>query len=201
MAVVTQSTTLEFGPECAWGQQRYDKTAASDATGAQQVGIFGPPRWTMTLTQPGLMTVRKAGLWMALVVALRGRVNVLAGWDPVCVLPQGTARGVQTLNAAAAAGATALSVGGMAAGATYLAGDRIQLGAGYGTSQVVMVLADAVANAGGVILLQTEPPLLMAFAAATAVSYTRPIAYFRQRASSTRWTYANRGMSVQGMSA
>jgi hypothetical protein len=103
----------------------------------------------------------------------------------------GTMRGTLTLNAAPSAGAVAISVTGGAgqAGKTLQAGDYLQIGSGLGTSQVVMVMADATANGSGVIALTTEPPLRTAFASGTAVQWDRPAAYFKQQGTAVAWSY------------
>lgn len=201
MAVITLPA-LVFGAECGWGQQRHDLVATSEATGAEQVRLLSPPRWTLKLVQPATMSLDDAAAWQALVVSLRGRVNVLAAWDPIFKAPRGTMRGSLTLATAAAAGAATLSVSGGAgqAGKTLAAGDRLQLGVGLGSSQVVMVMSAATANASGVVQVTVEPPLRAAYASATAVAWDRPMAYFRSRSQSTAWTYAKRGTRVTGMS-
>ena len=47
MAIITLPTTLKLGPNCGIGQQRFDLLASSEPTGADQVRLMGPPRWTI----------------------------------------------------------------------------------------------------------------------------------------------------------
>ena len=201
MAVITLPATLKLGARGGMGQRRFDLLSQSEASGTQQTRLLGPPRWTLQLVQPQVLTLTEAGAWTALLMQLRGRVNVLAAWEPTRAAPQGTARGTLVLNAAAAIGAgpvTPLSVGGCSpTTGTFKAGDLLQVGTGLGTSQLVMVLADAAAVAG-VATLYTEPPLRTAFAVSTPVAWDKPLAHYRLQADASTWTYAP-GSLVSGM--
>lgn len=201
MSIITLSATLKLGPQCTFGQRRFDLLSQSDASGEQQVRLLGPPRWTLGLVQPGALTLAEAGQWAALIAQLRGRANVLAAWDPCRPAPQGSMRGTLTLAAGASAGATAISVtgGGSQAGTTLKAGDLLQIGSGLGTSQLVMITADATANGSGVIALAIEPALRTAFSGGAAVAWNQASAYFRAQADASSWTYAGRGLLVTGM--
>lgn len=191
MAVITWPAGLVPGPGSGFGQRRYDMSFPSEATGQQQDRLLGPPRWQLSIQQPGVLTPCLAGQWQAVLLAMRGRVNHLLAPNFGRLQPVGTMRGTLSLAATAAAGATALSVTGGSgqAGATLLAGDLLQVGTGLGTSQVVMVIADATANGSGVIALTTEPPLRTSMASATAVAWSRPSAYFKLQNASTAWAY------------
>lgn len=191
MAVITWPATLHPGPGTGWGQRRFDLTFASESTGDQQDRLLAPPRWQLSIQQPELLTPQQAGQWQAVLLQLRGRVNHLLAPNFGRLVPQGTMRGTLTLQATAAAGATALSVTGGAgqASTTLLAGDMLQLGTGVGTSQLVMVVADATANGSGVITLQVEPPLRQQFLVDTAVAWNRPSAYFKLTGTATRWAF------------
>jgi len=169
------------------------------------VRLLAPPRWTLRLVQPDHLTRADAAVWQALALQLRGRVNVLAAWDVSKAAPVGTMRGSMTLAALAAAGDATLSVtaGAGQAATTPLAGDWLQIGAGLGTSQLVMGTAAAVANGAGVIALGIEPPLRQQYASATAVAWDKPLAYYRQQTDATTWTMAAGGVSgplVTGLS-
>lgn len=201
MAIITLPTTLPIGAGSGFGQRRFDLLAQSDSTGAQQTRLLGPPRWTLALQPPDPMRVDEAGQWAALAASLRGRVNVLWAFDPARRAPQGTLRGTLTLAAAAAIGAAALSVTGGAgqAGKTLRAGDLLQLGSGLGTSQLVMVLADATADGSGVVALSVEPPLRTAFSAGAAVTWDTPRAHFRLQSDALAWTYRGGGLLASGL--
>lgn len=178
------------------GQRRYDLATDSDATGASQVRLFGPPRWTMTLQAPQAVTVAEAQVWLAMLMLLRGRVNHLAAWDVNRAAPLGTLRGTLTLSATAAAGATTASITGGAgqAGTTLKVGDWLQIGTGL-TSQLVMSTADATANGSGVISATFEPPLRRQYNSGTAVAWDKPVAHYKATSDSTEWrAYGNRAV-------
>lgn len=200
MAVITMPSNLRVGAACGMGQRRFDLLSQSDATGSQQARLLGPPRWTLNLVQPERLTLQEAGVWAAMAAQLRGRVNVLAAWDPVRLAPQGTLRGALTLQAAAAAGAVAITVTGGAsqAGKTLLAGDWLGIGTGLGTSQLVMCTATTVFDAAGTATVAFEPPLRLGYSTATVATWDKPLAYYRVQADATTWTYGNSGTMATG---
>jgi hypothetical protein len=190
MSVIAMPTTLRIGA-VGIGQARYDLVEMSDASGSQASRLFGPPRWRLSLTSPPSLTLAQAAVWEALLLQLRGGINHLSAWDPVRVQPAGTMRGTLTLSGSHAAGATSITVtgGGSQALTTLKAGDWLQIGVGIGTSQLVKVMADSVANGSGVITgMAIEPPLRIAFSTATAVAWDRPIAYYKQ-GGTPQWAY------------
>ena len=172
------------------GQARYDLAEMSDATGHAAARLFGPPRWRLGMASASALPLAQAAVWEALVLQLRGGVNHLSAWDVVRPQPLGTMRGTMTINGAHSAGATAVSVtaGAGQASKTLLAGDWLQLGSGLGTSQLVKVMAAATANGSGVIALTVEPPLRIAFSGGAAVTWDRPIAYYKQTGT-PQWQY------------
>jgi hypothetical protein len=204
MSIITlpAAVAAKLAPGSGVGQRRFDLMSQSDSNGAQQARLLGPPRWTLQLVQPAFLTLAEGGLLAALVLQLRGRVNVLAAWDPARPAPAGTLRGTLTLASAAAVGDTTVSVTGGAgqAARTVAAGDWFQIGSGLGTSQLVMCTAAATANGSGVVSVYFEPPLRTAFASATAVAWDKPLAYYRQQTESASWTYINNGAMVSGLS-
>lgn len=201
MAIITLPTTLMIGSACGMGQRRFDLLSQSEPTGAQQVRLLAPPRWTLNLVQPDKLRLAEAGAWVALLAQLRGRVNVLAACDPVRPAPLGTLRGALTLAALAGAGATAISVTGGAgqAGKTLLAGDWLSIGAGLGSSQQVMVMATTTTNASGVASVAIEPPLRTGFAISAVVTWDKPLAYYRLQNDASSWTYGGGGTLVSGI--
>ena len=203
MSIITLPAGLKIGVGSGVGQRRFDLVSQSDSTGSQQVRLLAPPRWTLSLVQPQWLSLAEAGDWSAMLAQLRGRVNVLAAWDPGRPAPQGTLRGTLTLAATAAAGATTVSVTGGAgqAGKTVAPGDWFQISTGLGSSQLVACTAAATANGSGVVSLSCEPPLRLGYASGTAVAWDKPLAYSRQQGDATSWTYINGGVSVAGLSA
>lgn len=193
MTVITLSTTLPLGVGSGLGQRRFDLSGSSESTGAEQGRLLGPPRWSLQLVQPPNLTLRDAGRWQALLMKLRGKVNRLAAFDPVRVAPAGTLRGSPTITSSIAIGATSLAISGTTG--TLLQGDLLQLGTGIGTSQLVMVVEDCTHAA-----VTFEPPARIAFSNGTAITWDRPLAYFRLAGETSSWAYGPAGKVVSGMS-
>ena len=80
---------------------------------------------------------------------------------------------------------------------TLLAGDWLQLGSGLGTSQLVKVVADAQAGTNSRMTVQVEPPLRIQFASTTAVTWDRPLAYYKQ-IGAPQWSYRPGMVAKQG---
>lgn len=198
MAIVSLPSTFPLGVGSGMGQQRFDIVSRSDASGAEQARVFGPPRWTLRLVQPPAMTLADAAKWQAVGVQLRGRVNHLHAYAPNRRAPRGTLRGAIVLAGAHSLGATTLNIGGTATG-TLLQGDLLQVGSGLGTSQLVMVMADVSTDGVGAAAVTIEPPLRTAYASGTGVAWDTPRAYFRTTTEATSWAYGPAGAVVTGM--
>lgn len=176
-------------------QISYDMMEVSDATGAEAVRVFGPPRWKVGMAAGNGMSLEQASLWEVMVLQLKRGINCLAVWDPVRPLPQGTMRGSPVLGASAAAGDTAVYL--TSAVGTLNAGDWMQIGTGVGTSQLVKVVLLSVSVAGSANV-DFEPPLRIAYAAGTAVTLDHPVFYARNVNKSVRWDYEAGNMLVSG---
>lgn len=72
--------------------------------------------------------------------------------------------------------------------ATLKAGDWLQLGTGLGTSQLVKVVSDATGTDAQAMTVTIEPPLRQQFASTTAVTWDKPIAYYKQTGA-PQWSY------------
>lgn len=192
MAIITIPTTLALGAGCEIGEVRSDSIDGSDASQIEQARVHGPPRWTMMLTSPPNTFGAGAEQWASLRTRLLGSINVLAAPPVPRVEPRGTMRGTMTLQSAAAAGASSMTIMSVGQGAaTLLDGDWLQVGTGLGTSQLVRVNADAVATTG-VITVTFDHVLRTAYPAGTAVTWSRPVGYWRRADTETRWSYTNR---------
>lgn len=202
MTIITLPTTLPLGQNSGVGQRRFDLFSQSESSGSQQTRLLGPPRWTLRLVQPAILNLTDGGTWAALLMQLRGRVNVLAAWDPARPAPRGTLRGTLTLSATAAAGATSISITGGSgqAGRTLLAGDWLTIGTGLGASQLVMATAPVTMDGAGTGAVAFEPPLRAGFASATEVTWDKSLAYYRQQTDASTWGYDGGGMFVTGLS-
>lgn len=113
MSIITPSdTALEYLQQLTIGQQRFDISEQSDTTGHTATRLGGPPRWTVALRTLDALEPAVSGLWKAIAVQMRGRVNHLALHDITQPQPRGTFRGTVTLGATSSAGATALTLAG-----------------------------------------------------------------------------------------
>ena len=198
MAIVTIPAGMLFGPQCGMGQRRYDTVDQSETDGSSDVRLRGHPRWTISLAAPQKLTLAEAAVWRSTLLALNGKVNVLAAYDPVRLVPRGTLRGTPTLSAAAFAGEFQLNVTSSTSGMTLLAGDLIQVGSGFGTSQLVEVAQDVTLSPSGAVFIY--PPLRSGFASGTALQWDRPVAYYRNNAENVAWQYSGAGLHVSGLS-
>ena len=149
----------------------------------------GAPLWSTTITS----SLKRPELWQSLMLQLRGRTNQLALWNHGRPIPRGTMRGTMTVSATAQ-GATAMNITASGQGTrTLLAGDYLGVGSGL-TQQVVMITADAVANASGVIAVTFEPALRNALSASAGVTWDRPKALFRRAESKAGWEHRPGGI-------
>lgn len=189
MAVLTLPSTVRV-VRLEWGQRRSDLEFNGGDSGGTQARILAPPRWTASIVCPEAINQADAALWRSLILRLNGRVHQLALHDLGNPAPRGTMRGTLTLNTAAAAGDTTLSItGGVGqASTTLLEGDWIGVGADA-TRQLVSVAADATANASGVISISISQPLRYAQTSASSVVWDRPTALFRMASTDSRWVH------------
>lgn len=179
MAIIQIPAGLSVARQ-TWGQRRNDIEFRS-SFGAQAREVAAPV-WFSTIEA----TPKRVTQWQTLMMQLRGRTNQLAMWNMERPAPAGTMRGSMVLSAAAQ-GATALTITATGQAAkTLLAGDFIGVGSGL-TQQVLMVMADATADASGVIGVTVEPPLRNAFAGGATVTWDKPKALFRRNDSEASW--------------
>lgn len=191
MAIITVPTGLSVARQ-TWEQQRNDMEFRS-MFGAQAIEA-APPVWTTTIEA----SRKRPELWQALMLRLRGRTNQLELWNFGRPAPKGTMRGTMTAGAAAKGATTMTVTASGQGGRTLLAGDFLGVGTAL-TQQVVMVTADATANASGVISVSFEPALRNALSAGAAVTWDKPKALFRRTDSKAGWEHKPGGI-VEGMS-
>jgi hypothetical protein len=190
MAIIQMPDALRCGQGCRIEQVTFDVLTASDVTGSSQARPYGMPHWALSLASPEFMAEPDAAAWKAMLLSLRGSVNVLAAYDPSRTAPVGTLRGAPVLQAAAVFGddVITLNAGGGQAGRTLEPGDWLQIGTGFGSSQLVMVRASAVLDGAGVGSVSIEAPLRREFAAGAAITWQRPRGYFRKAAGRVGWS-------------
>lgn len=155
MSIITVPAGLMAPAGCTIGQARYDLTESSDSTGSEAARLLGPPRWSMSLRSVDAMTPAEAGLWEALVLQLRGRVNHLAVHDFGRPAPAGTLRGSPTLNASASAGATSIVLAGVRTGRNLLTQTRAFDGSAWTAINGGTVTADTATAPDGTVSADT----------------------------------------------
>lgn len=191
MAIITMPATLRVGPGCRIEQATFEVVSASDVTGSSQARPYGAPHWAMSLVSPANLGDTDAGTWKTMLLALYGSVNYLLAFDPSRPAPLGSYRGAPVLASGADAGATSIVIADASqAGATLVAGDWLQIGAGLGTSQLVMVTAPGTANGSGIVTLSIQAPLRMAYLSSTPVAWSRAAGHFRRSPGSARSGWA-----------
>lgn len=196
MSIITFDESLGVA-KFTFGYQRRDLSYSSPF-GSQSVGVNGP-LWVGTLAQANVRE-SNSGPWKVLAIKLAGKVDQLALWDMMRPEPLGTLRGTLTFKGAHAANATSLVLSGGAgqAGATVLAGDYFGMGSST-TQQVVMAMADAVADGSGDITIDiSKTPLRNAFSNGDSVTWNKPKALFRHMGTRAVWEYGQ-GKVVSGL--
>lgn len=189
MAIIEFPSSLKV-EKMTFGRNTYDLPFSNADTGASSTRLLGPPRWTLALSSAQDLSLTESGNWIALMLALGGRVNHLEVWDIARPAPQGTCRGALTLGNSVAIGDVyaTISAGVGQAGKTLLPGDWLQLGTGLGTSQLVSVVYPAQVDASGIITVEFQSPARMGFYAGTPVTWDKPKAYFKSNSSATSWS-------------
>ena len=186
MTILTIDPTLFIG-SFTMEQIVYDMVESSDATGAEAVRLFGPPRWKVSIGSGEIMNLAQGATWEAMQLQLKRGVNALAVYDPVRVAPQGTLRGNPVVGSAGvAAGVNTMPVSNM--NGTLAVGDWLQVGTGIGTSQLLKVV-QAATPVSGAASVTFEPALRYAFLANTPITWDHPVFYARSVGKSTRWDY------------
>lgn len=174
------------------GITSFDAEFANSESGASQVAVMGPPRRTCSfVSNEREAEAEVIGAWRALVHAMRGRVRRVAVYDIQRPHPWGSARGVWTLAAPAAAGAATLtlSVGAGQDGTTLTRGDWIGVGQDSEgpAHQLLHVQAGAVVE-DGLLVVSFEPVLRVALSNGAPVVWDRPTCLMRRTTADTQWT-------------
>ena len=113
MSIVTPSETATgYLAQFTIGQQRYDITEQSDASGHTATRLGAPPRWRLSFRTLDALPPAISGLWKAIALQLKGRINHLGMWDVTHPEPAGTARGTLITSGTTAVGATTVAITG-----------------------------------------------------------------------------------------
>lgn len=175
MAVVALPNALKIS-EFALGVINYELEESSGNTGTTRARIIAPPRWAAHVVSNPDMDLAEASRWETLMLQLRGS-NVLALYDIVRQAPRGTLRGAPTLTTSLAVGDEVATFG--SAAGTLFQGDWIQIGTGFGTSQLVKLTANATAVAGS-ITVNFANPIRKAISSGAALVWDKPVCYYRR---------------------
>lgn len=196
MAIVTLPADLKIS-KLSFGRNTYDLMFANADTGASSTRLLGPPRWTLSFSSASDMTLEEASAWEAFLLRLGGRQHHLEAWDVARPAPRGTLRGVLNLVSLVKEGDTSATITGGAGqvGRTLLPGDRLQIGTGIGTSQLVAVVEPAAADASGTLTFNFQSPARTDYSAGLSVTWDKAKAYFKANSGNVNWSYerANEG--------
>lgn len=201
MAIITLPTARDMVPaELTWGTQPNVSTSTSPLSGAVQTIERPGVRWTCTLRWPDARGNTRNAL-EALMLSLRHGQNRLRLSDlrAGCGTPRGTAltSGV-TVSAAAPQFAESITLTGLGAGGTLLAGDKFAVALANGLSQLLMITVAATANASGVATVALHTMLRGAVSAGAAVALDRPTALFVPL-DPKGWAFGGTGGALGGL--
>ena len=131
-------------------------------SGRRQVRSIGSQRWAITATYNPMTRAEFMPVY-AFVLSQKGQLETFQFVPPVIGTTAGTATGSVTTNGTSAIGATSITIAGLTG--ILKAGDFIKFAT---HSKVYMVTADR-SGAGAMTI---EPPLFVAVAGSTAITYT-----------------------------
>ena len=175
---ITGANLRTFSPAAMrWGVRTNARTSTSSLSGATQTVSLPGSRWLVQLDFAQQTYAERAQL-EALFMRLNGQEHRLALWDFARSTPRGTSNtGGVTVRVAAAQFATSLSLQGLGAGRTLLAGDWAAVATAAG-NQLVQVSADATADASGYATVEVRAMLRGAASAGAAVTLVQPAGLF-----------------------
>jgi hypothetical protein len=176
MTIYTWPTSRHFVP--ATHELRVvdntQRTVESSLSGYVQTNAMPGARWGWGMDMTAHTLAQRAEV-EAYLLRLNGRQHRVQLWDLSNPLPRGTiSRTGVTLGASAAQFATSLTLNGCGANTTLLAGDWLSVAGG----QLLRVVADATANASGVMVVEVRHMLRSAVASGSAVTLNKPTALY-----------------------
>ena len=129
----------------------------SPFTNQQQVYQWAGEYWMVDVSMPPMPQVT-AEAWINFLVSLRGTLGTFYIGDRERATPRGTAGGTPVVNTAQSSMSSTLMTKGWTSGATFLAGDFLQIGTGV-QQRIYKVLTNQTANVGGFITFDIFPLL------------------------------------------
>lgn len=160
----------------SWRQTHNNRVSVSSLSGATQTISLPGARWGVTLEWPDHSYAERASL-EGFISRLSGREHRLSLWDLTRPQRRGTCNLTGVTASAAAQFATAMTLNGCGVSTTLKAGDWFAITTSTG-SQLLQVVADATANASGVMAVEVRQMLRGSVSASAAVTLDRPAALF-----------------------
>jgi hypothetical protein len=157
----------------------------SPFTLSQQVQEHPGQMWMAEVSLPPMQRA-DAQKWLSFLLSLKGRVGTFLLGDPVCKTPRGSIAGTPLVNGAHSARSSTLSIKGLTAGTTLLAGDYVQVGTAS-SSRLHKNLQDATASGAGVMTIDIWPNLRADLASNAAVTVTNTVGLFRLASNTVEW--------------
>jgi len=186
MATLDWPTSAAYRPSAIkWGVRTPRSAWQAFYTGQQQSVSHLADRVQLTLFLPPVMSPLQAAEREAFFSEVASAGHWLRAWHFHRLVPQGTMRGLPTVQTAALAGARVLLVQSVA-GATLLGGDML------GASGLLLQVgyAGAVANGTGLLTVPLVLPLLTALGAGAAVTWNKPTGVFEMTSREQLFDYS-----------
>ncbi len=159
---------------------------ASIFTGQEDIQEHQGGFWTLSVTWD-LMHWEEAAPFVAVLTKLRGMGGTFLFGDPITAQPLGNAVGAPVVDGFGQTGLELLTRGWNPGAPDVLkAGDNIQIGTGAQT-RLHKVVADASADAGGLVTLDIWPRLRESPADGTAIVTQNPLGTFRLASNARAW--------------
>jgi hypothetical protein len=129
-----------------------------------------------------------AAQWQAFFLKLHGRAGTFLLGDTDAKAPRGAITGNVALGADIVVGSHEVQLATSANSIVniFRAGDYIQIDSG-GSAKLHMIVEDADSDATGGVTLEVEPPIKVARALGTTVTYNNPQGLFRMDTSEMGW--------------
>ena len=164
----------------SFGIERVVGKTMSPFTLREQVFAHPGAAWTGQITMAP-MKGATAHEWAAFINRLAGVVGSFLMAPPDRTVPTGTQTANFAASGASAIRATSVSVSGMGASKTLLAGDRISIG-----NIIYEQVVDVTADGSGLATLTIEPPLRVALVGAGTIKTTAMLGEFRLTSNDVR---------------
>lgn len=157
----------------------------SPFTGEQTTYVHQGEMWSADVSLPP-MSRAAAETWIAFLLALNGQEGTFTMGQAGYTTARGTWAGASPLVKGGSQTGKTLAIDGLAAGATALAGDWLQLGSGSST-RLHKVTQSGTANGSGELTLDIWPRLRSSPSDNAAVTITSPQGLWRLKSNTRDW--------------